>query len=132
MRPKWPPLDTDAELLELDLDVVMQQFQARLLFDTHPYDTSPPKVRECADSTERHDQLPVATGDAGSRGLEVINAIVWLLAKEFERQMQSRFVDPGGGGCALSQHGRRGRDLPPHERREVNRQKQSHRRARLR
>jgi len=76
MRAKRPPLDSDAELLELDLDVVMQQLQARLLFDTHPYDTSPPKVRERADSTERHDQLPVATGDAGSRSLEVINAIV--------------------------------------------------------
>lgn len=132
MRPKRPSLDSDAELLELDLDVVMQQLQARLLFDTHPYDTSPPKVRECADSTERHDQLPVATGDAGSRGLEVIDAILWLLAKEFERQMQPRFVDPRSGGCALSQHGRRRRDLAPHERREVNRQKQSHRGARLR
>lgn len=88
MRSKRPSLDIDAELLELDLGVVVQQLQPRVLRDTQPYDAGPPKVRERADPAKRHHELPVTTSDPGGGRLEVIDAIVRLLAEKFERQVQ--------------------------------------------
>jgi hypothetical protein len=77
-----PTFNLDAHLFVLDLDVVVQQLETRLLRDTHPYDAGSSKVRECTDSAKRHDQFTVPTRDPRDRRLDVVDAIVRLLAKE--------------------------------------------------
>ena len=57
MRAEGTPFHVESELLTSDLDIVVEQLEARILFHSHPYDAGPPKVREGADPADSHDQL---------------------------------------------------------------------------
>src|SRR4051812_1978452 len=101
MRPKGPSLDLEPQSLARDFDVMVQQLQARILIHTQPYDSSPPKVRECADSGEAHRELSVTVGDLFERGSKIHHSSFRLVAKEFQREVQETFANPRQFGNAF-------------------------------
>ncbi|MDB4913182.1 MAG: hypothetical protein JWM95_826 [Gemmatimonadetes bacterium] len=62
MRPECTPLDAKAVSISRDLDVVMQQLEARLLCYTDPYDACPPEVWKGAKTANFHGKWPVLRG----------------------------------------------------------------------
>ena len=88
MRPKRSSLDIEAELFVRELDVVVQELEPRLLRHSQPYDASPAKVRECANSAEGHEQLAMPTRYGGGRCLDFVQALRGLLTEKLERQVQ--------------------------------------------
>ena len=94
MRSKWPAIHLEPQRLECDLDVVVQELESRFLRHAHPYDASPPKVRERANSAQRQQRLTVARRDSGDRRLNRFEALLGLLVEKLEGQMQERLVDP--------------------------------------
>src|SRR5215475_8644277 len=126
MRTKRAPFHLESELVARKLEIVVQQVEPGVLLHSEPYDASPPKVRERAHTAERHRQLAVPRGDGGHGVLDFRDARFRLLTKKLECEMKTCFSDPRDVRSTVAKRGRRGIDLAPHLRRQINRQKQPH------
>src|SRR5262245_6945188 len=116
----------ESELVARSLEIVVQQFESRVLLHSQPYDASPPKVRERANPAERHRQFAVPRGDGRHGVLDFRDARFRLLTEKFEREMKTCFSDPGNIRSTVAKRGRRRVDLAPDFRRQINRQKEPH------
>src|SRR5262249_21380801 len=126
MRTERSTFGLDPQLATRHLDVVVQQLEPRLLLHAQPYDASPSKVREGAESAEAHEQLTMARGNARQRGLDFVQSFGRLLAEKLEGQVQQRFAHPGELRRTLAQWDGRKRDLTFRLGWQINREKQPH------
>src|SRR5512146_2471602 len=126
MRAEGSALDLEPKRLVCHFDVVVQQFESRILLDPHPYDASSTKVRECADATEGHDEAAMACRDGRHGRFDGIEPLRRLLAEELERQMKPRLVEPRELGRDVTERRRGIQDVATNVGRDVNRQKEPH------
>lgn len=102
----------------------MQELQPWLLPHPQPYDPSPPKVRKCPDSADRHQELAVPARHPCCRRGDLVHPGGVDLAEELEREVQPRLGDPRELRRLGAQRGRGGDDLQADVRREVDRQEE--------
>src|SRR4051794_11054860 len=90
MGPKSSTLELEAQPLECDFDIMVQELQTGLLIHAHPYDTSSAKVREGSDATDAQKRLAVPASYGRQCTLNLVDTLLRLLTKKFQREMQSR------------------------------------------
>src|SRR5689334_8292206 len=112
--PKGSALELAAKRLEGDLDVMVQELEPGFLTHPHPYDTSPTKVREGADSADGHEQFAVLNGGLGERFGQCVDTRFGLLAKKFEREMEAVLGRPADFRRALAERRGGSRDFALH------------------
>jgi len=126
VRPERTALDLEANRFAGNLDVVMEQFEPRILSDADPYDTSPPKVREGSDPADVHHELAMPSSDRREDILDLTESVVRLLAEEFEGEVKARLADPRQLRRTLAKRRGRVENAAPDVGRKVDRDEETH------
>ncbi|HEX3868278.1 MAG TPA: hypothetical protein VHV78_16050 [Gemmatimonadaceae bacterium] len=127
VRVKGTSFDIESQRVTGDLDIMVKKLEPWFRQDTDSYDAGPPKVWEGEHAAHGHEQLTVPAGDRRQARLKVVDAILTAVAKEFEREMETRFAHPRQIGRTFAKARGRGDDLSAKVGRRINRQKETHR-----
>ena len=88
------PLDLEPSVLAVDLQVVVQQLESRLMLYPDPYDACPTEVRKGANAAQLHGECAVLASDTIRQRDDVIKSFLVHVPKEFQRQMPFRWRHP--------------------------------------
>ena len=126
MRTKRTTLDFESNRFTSNLHVVMEQLEPRVLSNADPYDASPTKVREGADSADIHHELAVPSSYRCQRVFDLTESLVGLIAEEFEREVKQRLAHPRELRRAITERRCRFDDIATHVGREIDREEKTH------
>src|SRR4051812_22440202 len=102
VRSIGPTFELVSESIARQLDVVMEQLQARLLLDAHPDDPGTPKVWKRADRPEMHCGGRMRAREVRHRRGERRDGFVGHVTNELEGQVDLRFGNPADVGRRLT------------------------------